>query len=144
MKTGTDNQELKFLLNLFVFYYRPEESEEPGHSIQSISLAPEDNKTRVSLTIGTKSAPSSPRSGGRKTFNTNYNNDTTDGKETNKKTNVPSGQGYMQKLVGSLNELDDNDDRMGMFFFSNFHFYFFTFLHVLRCYCRVIKAGNSL
>ena len=76
----------------------------------------------MSLTIGTKSAPSSPRSGGRKTYNnySNYNDgDATDSGETKKNTNVPSGQGYMQKLVGSLNELDDdNDNRMGMFFVS--------------------------
>lgn len=123
-----------FCKHYLFFYNRPEESDEPGHSIQSISLAPEENKTRVSLTIGTKSAPSSPRIGGRKTFSNNYNNnyngDTTDGSETKKNTNVPSGQGYMQKLVGSLNELDD--DRMSMFFIL------FLLIH------RVVKVLKAL
>ncbi|XP_066932495.1 sorbin and SH3 domain-containing protein 1 homolog isoform X2 [Clytia hemisphaerica] len=91
---------------------RPEESEDPtGHTIQSVSLAPEDNQTRVSLTIGTKSAPSSPRSN-RRTYNRSF--DSTDAStEPKRNANVPTGQAYMQKLVGSLNDLDDDvDDRM--------------------------------
>ena len=99
-----------------MFCFRPEESQDPtGHSIQSVSLAPEDNQTRVSLTIGTKSAPSSPRSN-RRNFNRSF--DSTDSSAQPKKnTNVPTGQAYMQKLVGSLNDLDD-DDRMGKKYFS--------------------------
>jgi len=70
------------------------------------------------LTIGTKSAPSSTRD--RRKFG-QY--DSTDGgsEEVKRYTNVPTGQGYMQKLVGSLNDLDDDIDddysRMGMFYF---------------------------
>lgn len=94
---------------LVMFDFRPEEnnnSSEPSHTIQSVSLAPEDSQTRVSLTIVAKpsslSQPTSPKN------KYHSSQDSIDG-PVHKRKNVPSGQGYMQKLVGSLNDLDDDE-----------------------------------
>lgn len=127
-----------FKLIIENFLSRPEEnnnSSEPAHTIQSVSLAPEDSKTRVSLTIAAKSGsqPSSPKN----KFPSQESLDA-----PTKRKNVPSGQAYMQKLVGSLNDLDDDDNDDNE---ENSMFYLHYILHIIlfsNSICSILVYPN--